>query len=73
MKDIATGDITSVMASHAIGNGDNISILICQFYSCGECIISNEMASHEYHVFILMSHTTNPTGCRYIYCYHYII
>jgi hypothetical protein len=62
MQSIATGHITTIMTTHAISYGYNISIVISQIYTCIEAIIPYEMVSNKYHVFILASDTANFTG-----------
>ena len=70
MEHIATGDIATIMTAHAVGNCDEKPLLVGQLNPGGESIIADEMVSHQYHVFILMSNTAKSAGCCYTYCYH---
>ena len=71
LQDIATGHITAIMTTHAVGYSNDKLILMIERYLSHIIIIANKMIIHKYHILILSSYTSHPTGrCDIIYNHH---
>jgi hypothetical protein len=62
MQGITTGDITTVMTSHTVCKSYDKPVFMVQCQQSLEIVITDKMVIHQYHVLILISHTTNPAG-----------
>jgi hypothetical protein len=62
MQGVTAGNIASVVASHSVGNSQDVPVFMVQVHLSLKVIVADKMAIHQDHVLILFSHTANLTG-----------
>ena len=73
LQHFGTGYLTTSVTTHSVGHSNQIPVHIVQSYLVQpHFVITNKMRSYKYHILIVMSHATNPTGCCHLYFHRFI-